>query len=80
MYPGSPALVPGYIYTRISRALRARSILSDFHFEGGGICHSVISSDKHTSDLIVKLKVWKLFRHATDIEERFGMVLGRLGH
>ena len=24
--------------------------------------------------------LWKRFQHATDIEERFGMVLGRLGH
>ena len=33
--PETWTLVAGYIYTRISRAVRARSILSDFHFEGG---------------------------------------------
>ena len=33
LHPGTRALVAGYIYTRISRALRARSILSDLDLE-----------------------------------------------
>ena len=33
LHPGSRALVPGYMYTRIKRALRARSILSNLALE-----------------------------------------------
>ena len=33
LHPGTRALVPGYIYTRIKRALRARLILLDLDLE-----------------------------------------------
>ena len=37
LHPGSRALVAGYIYTRISRALRARSILLDLDLEATSV-------------------------------------------
>ena len=36
-HPGTPTLVLSYIYTRISRALRARSILSDLDLEASSL-------------------------------------------
>ena len=46
-----------YIYILESRARFARAQFSRISILKGSICHSLISSDKHTSDSILKLKL-----------------------